>query len=117
MTRRRCWSWTTGPTVGATLRTASSRGWPATAWSWVVSQTAVRPWGHGHGGMPTAAQPLGADTGDVIYPAHLINGRLPAAPVTISSTPGRRIRLRIINAGSDTPRLLYTADAADDLPS
>ena len=52
--------------------------------------------------MPTAAQPLGADTGDVIYPAHLINGRLPAAPVTISSTPGRRIRLRIINAGSDT---------------
>ena len=53
-------------------------------------------------GMPTAEQPLGADSGDVVYPAHLINGRLPEAPVTISSAPGRRIRLRIINAGSDT---------------
>lgn len=53
-------------------------------------------------GMPSSAHPLGADTGDVVYPAHLINGRLPAAPVTISSAPGRRIRFRIINAGSDT---------------
>jgi FtsP/CotA-like multicopper oxidase with cupredoxin domain len=53
-------------------------------------------------GMPTAAQPLGSDTGDVRYPAHLINGRLPTAPHTITTTPGRRIRLRIINAGSDT---------------
>ena len=54
------------------------------------------------GGMPTADQPLGADTGDVAYPTHLINGRMPAAPVTITSTPGRRIRFRVINAGADT---------------
>jgi FtsP/CotA-like multicopper oxidase with cupredoxin domain len=53
-------------------------------------------------GMPTAEQPLGSDTGDVRYPAHLVNGRLPAAPHTITSTRGRRIRLRLINAGSDT---------------
>jgi multicopper oxidase len=53
-------------------------------------------------GMPTAEQPLGTDTGDVRYPAHLINGRLPRAPYTVSSAPGRRIRLRLINAGSDT---------------
>lgn len=56
----------------------------------------------GQMGMPTAQRPLGSDTGDVAYPAHLINGRLPAAPHTIASRPGKRIRLRIINAGSDT---------------
>lgn len=54
------------------------------------------------GGMVSPEQPLGPDTGDVVYPAHLINGRLPQAPVTIDSAPGRRIRFRLINAGSDT---------------
>lgn len=53
-------------------------------------------------GMPTVEQPLGSDTGDVTYPAHLINGRLPKDPVTIASRPGRRLRLRLINAASDT---------------
>lgn len=53
-------------------------------------------------GSASAAQPLGADTGDVVYPAHLINGRLPRAPFTVTSKPGRRIRFRLINAGSDT---------------
>ncbi|MHB1290045.1 multicopper oxidase family protein, partial [Georgenia sp.] len=52
--------------------------------------------------MPSAAQPLGADTGDVVYPAHLVNGRVAADPFVVSSAPGRRIRLRIINAGGDT---------------
>ena len=58
--------------------------------------------GAGMSGMPTGDQPLGSDTGDVVYPAYLINGRLPAAPVSIPSTPGKRIRFRVINAGSDT---------------
>jgi len=51
---------------------------------------------------PSPDQPLGTDTGDVKYPAHLINGKLPTAPTTIASTPGNRIRFRLINAGSDT---------------
>lgn len=55
----------------------------------------------GKGGA-TAQEPLGSDTGDVSYPAHLINGRLPGAPVTVKTSPGRRIRFRLINAGSDT---------------
>lgn len=50
----------------------------------------------------SSEQPLGQDTGDVTYPAHLINGRLPQAPATINSAPGRRIRFRLINASSDT---------------
>jgi multicopper oxidase len=45
---------------------------------------------------------LGGDAGDISYPYYLINGRIPAAPTTFSAKPGQRIRIRIINAGSDT---------------
>jgi len=45
---------------------------------------------------------LGGDAGDVAYPHFLINGRPSADPETFASTPGKRIRLRIINAGGDT---------------
>ena len=45
---------------------------------------------------------LGGDAGDINYPYYLINGRIPAAPTTFTAKPGQRIRMRIINAGSDT---------------
>ncbi|MDW4911524.1 multicopper oxidase domain-containing protein, partial [Streptomyces sp. ADMS] len=45
---------------------------------------------------------LGGDAGDVKYPHHLVNGRVPADPDIYTAGPGRRVRLRIINAGSDT---------------
>jgi FtsP/CotA-like multicopper oxidase with cupredoxin domain len=45
---------------------------------------------------------LGGDAGDVKYPYHLVNGRIPADPDVYSGKPGRKVRLRIINAGSDT---------------
>lgn len=45
---------------------------------------------------------LGGDPGDVIYPYYIINGRIPEAPTTFSAKPGQRIRIRFINAGSDT---------------
>ena len=45
---------------------------------------------------------LGGDAGDVAYPHFLINGRPPADPETFTSAPGKRVRLRIINVGSDT---------------
>ena len=57
------------------------------------------------GGMDmggSADAPLGPDTGDVTYPAHLINGRLAVEPMTVETRAGRRVRLRLINAGSDT---------------
>ncbi|HEX6581400.1 MAG TPA: multicopper oxidase domain-containing protein, partial [Actinomycetota bacterium] len=47
--------------------------------------------------------PLGDDTGDVNYPAYLINGRTPSDPAVFEVGAGDRVRLRIINAGSDTP--------------
>lgn len=56
--------------------------------------------GHGTGAGGDAGD--AADTGDVTYPHYLVNGRVPSAPETFTAKPGQRVRLRIINAGSDT---------------
>ncbi len=62
-------------------------------------------------GMPGMAAPegtvgtsklLGGDAGDVAYPYFLINGRIPTAPASFNAKPGQRIKIRFINAGSDT---------------
>ena len=45
---------------------------------------------------------LGGDAGDISYPLHLINGRPPADRATVTVVSGARVRLRIINAASDT---------------
>jgi len=52
--------------------------------------------------MGARSDMLGGDAGDVAYPHFLINGRPSADPETFTSAPGKKIRLRIINAGSDT---------------
>ncbi|EAP98719.1 putative multicopper oxidase [Janibacter sp. HTCC2649] len=60
------------------------------------------------GGMPMGGlggdmqSPLIGGAGDVAYPHYLINGRVPASPVTLSAKPGQRVRIRMINAASDT---------------
>ena len=55
------------------------------------------------GGMGvTPTSPLGDDGGDVTYPYFVINGRVPADPQVVDYRAGQRIRLRVINAGSDT---------------
>ncbi|MFC9994232.1 multicopper oxidase family protein [Nocardia sp. NPDC127526] len=66
--------------------------------------------GMDHGGMNGSGMsmpadpnnPLGADAGDVTYPYYLVNGRIETDPVTVAARPGQRIRLRIVNAASDT---------------
>ncbi|MCS0601872.1 multicopper oxidase family protein [Streptomyces sp. LP11] len=40
--------------------------------------------------------------GSVAYPHYLVNGRVPANPSVFRCRPGDRVRLRIINAGSET---------------
>lgn len=45
---------------------------------------------------------LGGNAGDVDYPLHLVNGRVPEACDRHTARPGSRVRLRIINAGADT---------------
>ncbi len=57
--------------------------------------------GMDHGSMGMGQAPWG-DAGDVTYPHFLINGKVPAAPDVLAAKPGQRVRLRIINAASDT---------------
>lgn len=45
--------------------------------------------------------PLG-DVGDIVYPHYLINGRIPAEPLTLTGKPGQKARIRLINAAADT---------------
>ncbi|GGW19513.1 putative oxidase (copper-binding protein) [Streptomyces capoamus] len=45
---------------------------------------------------------LHGEGGSVAYPHYLINGRLPGSPSVFRCRPGDRVRLRIINAGSET---------------
>jgi FtsP/CotA-like multicopper oxidase with cupredoxin domain len=45
---------------------------------------------------------LHGEGGNVAYPHYLVNGRLPGSPSVFRCRPGDRVRLRIINAGSDT---------------
>ena len=56
---------------------------------------------HDMGGMDHGSSPLG-DAGDVSYPHYVVNGRIPAAPRTLTARPGDKVRLRLINAGADT---------------
>ena len=62
--------------------------------------------GHGGGGGPatTGGDFLGGQhAGDVSYPIYLMNGRRPSAAPEFEAREGDRLRLRIVNAASDTP--------------
>ncbi|ALV33536.1 multicopper oxidase family protein [Streptomyces sp. CdTB01] len=52
--------------------------------------------------MGATSELLGGDAGDVKYPHHLVNGRVSTAPDVYTAKPGEKVRLRIINAGTDT---------------
>ena len=53
------------------------------------------------GGMSMGTGPWG-DAGDVSYPLFLINGKPPTDPDVLAAKPGQKVRLRVINAASDT---------------
>jgi FtsP/CotA-like multicopper oxidase with cupredoxin domain len=48
------------------------------------------------------SSPLLGGAGDVDYPYYLVNGRTPDAPHQFTARPGQRIRVRFVNAGTDT---------------
>jgi FtsP/CotA-like multicopper oxidase with cupredoxin domain len=52
-------------------------------------------------GMAMGSSLLGG-AGDIAYPHYLVNGRVPSSPVTLRGRRGQRVRLRVVNAGSDT---------------
>ena len=54
------------------------------------------------GGMEAMRSPLLGGAGDISYPYYLLNGRTAADPATLSAKPGQRVRIRFVNAGSDT---------------
>ena len=56
----------------------------------------------GMSGMGGMQSPLLGGAGDIAYPYFLVNGRTPTAPVVLSGRPGQRVRVRFVNAGSDT---------------
>ena len=62
--------------------------------------------GMDHGSMGGTGEgmqsPLLGGAGDVAYPHYLVNGRVPATPVSLSGKPGQRVRIRLVNAASDT---------------
>jgi len=62
--------------------------------------------GRNHGGMGMDMNEMESallgGAGDVDYPHYLVNGKTAAAPTTLTAKPGQRVRLRIINAGTDT---------------
>ena len=58
--------------------------------------------GDGAMGGTSMTSPLLGGAGDVNYPHYLVNGRTPQDPTVFTGRPGQRVRLRIVNAGSDT---------------
>ncbi|MCF1593213.1 multicopper oxidase family protein [Streptomyces muensis] len=52
--------------------------------------------------MGAESELLCGDAGDVRYPYHLVNGRVPTDPAVHRGKPGQRVRLRLVNAGGDT---------------
>ena len=65
--------------------------------------------GMGHGPMggarssnPMMTSRLLGVAGDVRYPHYLVNGRVPADPISWTASPGQRAKIRFINAGADT---------------
>lgn len=76
--------------------------------------------GEGAGVTPTT--PLGDDGGDVTCPYFVINGRVPKDPQVMDYRAGQRIRLRVINAGTDTafrvavPDVVMTVTHTDGFP-
>lgn len=60
--------------------------------------------GSGMGPMEGGAgsELLGGDAGDITYPLYVVNGRNAKSPSSFRARPGERVRIRLINAGSDT---------------
>lgn len=86
-----------------------------------LRKTGMKPMEPGGPGV-SLTTPLGVDGGDVTYPHFLVNGRIPADPEVRDYRAGQRIRLRVINAGSDTafrvsvPDTILNVIATDGYP-
>lgn len=70
-----------------------------------LSEAGMPGMDHGEMGVDSGMSPDMTEEsygGDVTYPLYLVNGRSSEAPHVVEARPGQRVRLRVINAGSDT---------------
>ncbi|BBX94952.1 multicopper oxidase family protein [Mycobacterium lacus] len=95
-------STTTTTTTTATTTTPTTSGTSETTSTSPTTTTTSASTMPGMPGEVGASDLLGGDAGDISYPYYLVNGRIPTAATTFNAKPGQRIRIRIINAGSDT---------------
>ncbi|UXA06248.1 multicopper oxidase family protein [Mycobacterium sp. SMC-2] len=96
---------TTPPTTATTSPTSENPTTTSTSETTATSTSetsSASPTAAPSGGSVGRSDLLGGDAGDIAYPFYLVNGRIPAAPMTFSAKPGQRIRIRFINTGSDT---------------
>ncbi len=93
---------TSSTSTTATTSTAPTTTTETTSTSPTTPASPTTPTAGMSGGSVGRSDLLGGDAGDIAYPYYLINGRIPAAPTTFNAKPGQRIRIRFINAGSDT---------------
>lgn len=94
-----------GPTASAKRHSRFSTAY--TAASPAIPGMPGRPGMGGAPGIPGmsgmgASSLMDGDADDINYRCYLINGRIPAAPTMFTAKAGQRIRMRIINAASDT---------------
>jgi multicopper oxidase len=92
----------TPPTTSTTTATTPTASSSETSTSETTSSSPTTPTAAMPGGSVGRSDLLGGDAGDIAYPYYLINGRIPASPITFNAKPGQRIRIRFINTGSDT---------------
>ena len=92
----------TTSTTSETATTTSTSETSATSTGQTTSSSPTTPTAAMPGGPVGKSDLLGGDAGDIAYPYYLINGRIPASPITFNAKPGQRIRIRFINTGSDT---------------
>lgn len=58
--------------------------------------------GGGHMDHDSMGEAPFGNAGDITYPYFLINGAVPTAPKSFEGKPGMKVRIRLINAASDT---------------
>ncbi|OJZ72238.1 oxidase [Mycobacterium paraffinicum] len=93
---------TTTPTTSTTSTTSETSTTSSTSETSATPTSSTSPPSPTSRGSVGRSDLLGGDAGDIAYPYYLINGRIPAAPMTFNAKPGQRIRIRFINTGSDT---------------
>lgn len=92
----------TGRTPDEVLADLTAAGASSSASGGMAGMDGMGGMGNNMGGMGGKGSSILGDAGDVTYPYFLVNGRSPADPTTFRARAGQRVRIRFVNAGTDT---------------